>query len=457
MRPFRIVSIATAAWWLCCSTFALAEAPENNIPASGTLTLQKGTAPAPEDPRDLAGTITLQQVIAHVLLHNPELEMYSLEIRAREARTLQAGLLPNPSIYVGTENVFSSGNVPPTNPTQNTVTLSQVIELGGKRSKRKQAANLDTDLAHWDYETRRMDVLTRVTQAYVEVLRAQEQRKLNDEMVQLSENALEAVSARVEAGKVPPIEEVKAQVTLSQVKIKWEQAKNQLDAARRRLATLWGRSSVAFDRAQGDLYAIQTIPGFQILSEKLTGNPDLARWATELLKRDADLALAQSKAIPDLRLGAGARRFEGIPGDTFIFEIELPLSLFDRNQGAIAEARHRRVQAEARRRAVAMQLNAALNDTYTQLTNAYTRVVSLKTKVLPGARTAFDAVDEGYKFGKFGYLEYLDSQRTWFQARSEYLNALAEYHQSVASVERLIGSPLDSNNDANPIQTGGLQ
>jgi len=445
-----------AVGWLCSAAIALAEtAPKNNTPLSGTLTLEKGAAPAPEDPRDLTGTLTLQQVIAHVLLYNPELEMFSLEIRAREARTLQAGLLPNPSLYFGSENVFSSDSVAPSNPVQNTITLSQVIELGGKRSKRKQAASLDTELAHWDYETRRMDVLTRVTQAYVEVLRAQEQWKLNDELVQLSENALAAVSARVEAGKVPPIEEVKAQVTLSQVRIKWEQSKNQLASARRRLATLWGRPRVTFDRAQGDLFAIGPIPEFQTLSDQLTGNPELARWATELLKRDADLALEQSKALPDVRLGAGARNFEGIPGETFIFEVELPLVFFDRNQGGIAEARHRRAQTEARQRAVEMQLNAVLSDTYNRLTNAYMRVVSLKTKVIPGARTAFDAVDEGYRFGKFGYLDYLDSQRTWFQSRGEYLDALAAYHQAVASVERLTGSPLESNPGVNPIQPGG--
>jgi outer membrane protein, heavy metal efflux system len=62
--------------------------------------------------------------------------------------------------------------------------------------------------------------------------------------------------------------------------------------------------------------------------------------------------------------------------------------------------------------------------------------------VLPGAQRAFDAASEGYRQGKFGFLEVLDAQRTLFEARGRYLEALAAYHKAVAEVERLIGEPL---------------
>lgn len=73
---------------------------------------------------------------------------------------------------------------------------------------------------------------------------------------------------------------------------------------------------------------------------------------------------------------------------------------------------------------------------------AHTELVLFKTQVVPGAQNAYDAMTVGYRFGKFGFLEVLDSQRTLFQARIQYLQALANYHHSVADVERLIGEPL---------------
>ena len=51
-------------------------------------------------------------------------------------------------------------------------------------------------------------------------------------------------------------------------------------------------------------------------------------------------------------------------------------------------------------------------------------------------------MSEGYRFGKFGYLDVLDSQKTLFEAKGQYLDALADYHKAVADVERLIGEPL---------------
>jgi cobalt-zinc-cadmium efflux system outer membrane protein len=49
------------------------------------------------------GAITLRQALALALMHNPELRAFSWEVRASEARTLQASLLPNPEIEVEVE------------------------------------------------------------------------------------------------------------------------------------------------------------------------------------------------------------------------------------------------------------------------------------------------------------------------------------------------------------------
>ena len=65
---------------------------------------------------------------------------------------------------------------------------------------------------------------------------------------------------------------------------------------------------------------------------------------------------------------------------------------------------------------------------------------------MAGAQKAFDGVNEGYRLGKFGYLDVLDSQKTFFQAKRQYLDSLANYHIAVADVERLIGESLASFN-----------
>ena len=398
----------------------------------------------------LTGSLTLQEVIAQVLLHNPELEAFSLEVRAREARALQAGLTKNPNLLLDVENVLGSGGFKVVQQTETTLLLSQVIELGGKRSSREKEALSHKDLAFWDYETARMNILTRVAKAYTEALTAQEKLKLTQELVQLSQNSYNAVKARVIAGKVSPIHEVKAQVALSTTQIQLEQAENNLKAAYRRLASFWGSMTPRFEKVTGRLYLIAPVPPFDTLARHMQSNPDLARWAAEMVQRTAAIDLEEANSVPNLKVGAGARWFEETNDNAFVFELSIPIQLFDRNQGAIAEARHRLAKAKAEQRAVALKLNAALAAGYTRMANAHSRVTSLKTKILPGARTAFEAVNEGYRFGKFGYLEVLDSQRTWFNARSQFLDALAEYHKAVADVERLTGQAMSPYPEPRP-------
>ena len=416
--------------------------PSVSFAADPSITIKQSTGPS--------GMLTLRGVIAKVLLHNPELEAFSLEVRAREARALQAGLYKNPNILFDVQDILGSGGFKGVEQSQSTLVLSQVIELGGKRTKRERAALSHKDLAFWDYEAARMNILTRVAKAYTDALTAQEKRKLAQELVQLSQKSYNAVKARVTAGKVSPIQEVKAQVALSTTQIQLEQAGNNLKAAYRRLASYWGSLEPRFQQVTGHLYRVAHVPPFKTLAEQMQNNPDLARWAAEMAQRTATVDLEEANAVPNLRVGAGARWFAETNDNSFVVEFSIPIQLFDRNQGGIAEARHRLAKARAQRKAVKLKLNAALATGYTRLANAHSRVTSLKTKILPGAQTAFEAVNEGYRFGKFGYLEVLDSQRTWFNARSQFLDALAEYHKAVADVERLTGQAVSPSPEPRP-------
>ena len=123
----------------------------------------------------------MRQALSLALVKNPELAAFSWEVRAREARALQASLLPNPEIEVELENFGGSGDVGGFEQTESTLLLRQLIELGGKRRKRTHVAALESDLAAWDFEIKRLDVFTQVTQFFVGVVSAQERVALNTE------------------------------------------------------------------------------------------------------------------------------------------------------------------------------------------------------------------------------------------------------------------------------------
>lgn len=400
-----------------------------------------GNAPPPINP---SGVITLQQALALGLMQNPELASFSWEMRSAEARTLQAGLLPNPEISAEVENIGGARELKGFNGSENTIQINQLFELGGKRSKRKKLAELEKDLSGWDYEAKRLDVFTDITKAFWDVLAAQERLSITRDLVQLSEQVYTTVVERVKAGKVAPLEEIQAKVALTTMRIELEQTKREVETARKRLAATWGSSSPAFERVVGAFDAVEPIPQQEQINKLVSQNPDVARWDTEIAKGRADIKLKDANAIPDVTIGAGPRYFNETNNNAFVMGISVPIPLFNRNQGERLEARYNLSKAEEQRKATQIKVLMDLAQAYQELSSAYLSAAALKETALPGAQSAFNAAQEGYREGKFSYLQVIDAQRTLFEIKRQYVTALADYHKAKATIERLIGDHIKS-------------
>lgn len=416
---------------------------------AGLPVFRPGVAPTGStEPRTVAnptGPLTLRDALALALMQSPELAAYAWEVRAQESRILQAGRLPNPVISAALEDLggsapgaASDGVIQP----QATIQMSQLVELGGKRRARQHLAQLNRDIAEWDYETARIDVLTRVTRAFIDVLASQQAVALSGQTMQLVGQTEETVRARVTAGVVSPIEQTKAEVALASARIEAERARRSLEADRRRLAALWGGADAAFESAAGDLTIMTPVPSFETLQARLAESPELARWAVEISQRRAAFALERSRRVPDVTLNAGYRRYTRADSPAFLVGGSIPLPLFDKNPGGIREAADRIARAQEEQRSAQVRAIAGLADAYRALATAQDEAAALGSRVLPGAQSAFAAISEGYRLGRFGYLDVLDAQRTLVSARAQYHRALSEFHKAAADVERLTGMPL---------------
>ena len=405
----------------------------------------------PPEVEEPTGVITLPQALSLALMRNPELAAFSWEVRAQEAKTLQAGLLANPQLSFDMEDFAGSGAFSGTRRSQATLQLGQLIELGGKRARRVRFASLTGDLAGWDYETKRIAVLTKASRAFIEVLHGQERLRLTQSVVDLAKEVLNTVSERVRAGKVSPIEETRANAALSFARIELERAKRNLEAARKQLATTWGSIEARFEKTEGELDSVPpSIPPLEGLLQRLKHNPELARWAAEISRRQASLEMEKTKRIPDITISAGYRRLQETDDNALVLGLTVPLPLFHRNQGAILEERYRLAKSEVERRAAEVRVMASLNEAYRQFSTSHAEVTALKAEALPAAQSAFDAISDGYRLGRFSYLELLDAQRTLFEGRERFLQALADYHKGGANLEQLIGEPLFGSREKLP-------
>lgn len=399
--------------------------------------VRRSWAEPPAEPQE---SITLREALGLALEKSPELAAFSWETKAAEARRLQSGLIPNPEISAEIEEF--AGDRPGLDESEVSVSLSQLFLLGGERRKGIRVADLEIDLSDWAYKSRRLDLAMEVANAFIDVLGAQQQAEVTEEAKQIAGNVAAAVSERVKAGAASPVEALRAKVMLTSAAIGGTRAEEALFAARRRLAGTWGSSEPHFTSARGALTTDCEIPPLDELAPLLAGNPDVARWESEADLRKAYLALEKARAIPNVGMEFGYRRILQEDADTFVAGLSLPFPLFDRGQGAVAEERARIAVAGLERQAAESRINTALADEYGTLHSASSEVKMLRQEVLPAAESAFEIVQEGYRQGKFNYLDLLGAQQTLSETQMNYIAALISLNRARVRVERLIAGPL---------------
>ena len=381
--------------------------------------------------------LTLDRAIALAMERHPGLKAAGLDVTAAEGRLNQAGKLPNPNISLEAENIGGEGQYKQFESAEYTAQIEQLFELGGKRSKRTYAARLGKNLSASDLETVRLDIRAETARRFFDVLAAQERVALGLELVGIAEEFLNAVSGRVRSGKVSPTEETKATILLTLQEIALAQAQKRLDSARTMLCALWDDPVPGFARVTGDLQNIPGIPSIIRLAARLPKNPDIARWTIEVENRQAALLLEKANRIPDVTISGGVRRFSDTGEDAFVFGSSIPLPLFNQNQGLIREAAAYASKAEQERRKVISRITADLTAAYNAYSTALIEITGLRNDVLPKTRDVFEAAQFGYMQGKFMYLDVLDAQRGYFEAKGKYIEALATCHKAIVEIERL--------------------
>lgn len=393
-------------------------------------------SPAPQD------AISLDAALSLALMRNPELAAFSYDVRAAEARVLQSRKLPNPELEVEVEEFDRGGES--FDSAETTIALGQVIELGGKRRWRTRMAEAEGELAGWDYESKRLGIFAETAKRFMAIVAAQRRLELAQSAVGLAEKTSHAVGERVKGGKEPPLQASKASAELELARLAAQEAESTLAVKRKMLAAMWGDETPHFQRAEGDLNGVlASVPPMAALRSRISANPELARWDSELRRLEAALSSEKAGRIPDLQARIGVQRFEEDGTDALAFGIGVPLPLFDRNQGNISAAYHELAKARAERRAAQTTLVTELAEAHADLTSAHRRALALRAKVVPAMEEAFNAAHAGYSQGKFGFLDMLDAQRGLFDATGELVDALADYHIALAEIQRLTGTSIE--------------
>ena len=381
-------------------------------------------------------TLTLQQALDEAMAHSPRLASADAGIKSAKGLLAQADTSPNPSLDVQGSNLAGDGVYKQVdNSDQYFAGLSQQIELGGKRSARREAAERQFDVAKLDAAIVRLDVERDVKQAFATAVAAQESERLAKDALNISQQELKSVSRRVAEAASPLIQKSKAEVTLATAEFNVEQARQEAAASRTQLATLLGRSMLGETLDASSFFEVTEATPAD--SEAVERTPDMLRLRLMEDHAKALLDIEKAGAIPDPTINAGIARLQETGDKAFLVGLSIPLPVMNSNRGNIAAARAQVTRTASDQQVARLELLRRYAMAKSALHTAYVKATSYSSTVLPAAEDAFKLSRQGYGAGKFQYLEVLDAQRTLFDSRAQYMAALRDYHLQKAELERL--------------------
>lgn len=393
-------------------------------------------------------SLSLDQAIKNALEKSLVLRAQVSKSGAARADIDQARALPNPELSVEAENIMGDGPYDGFNSAEVTYGVTQLIEMPGKRSGRMNVAKSGAQRSDYETQAFRLELIQEVTIAFAEAVAAVETVNVLDQQRSLTQSVYDSVSAKVMAGKEPPIQGKKAQIALSNAKIA-------LDRANRAVATKMQALSVLMDGATYSSVDKNSLPvlaepeALAVYKGRLMQTPDYFISQADIAQAEAHLAFEKANAVPDPTFNVGVRDFRDNNSQAFIAGVSLPIPVFNRNSATIAKSGHLLNAAKFEQRGNILKKETRLLQAYDDLVTAYRTVQTLQQEVLPGAQETFGIAQESYQVGKLGYLEMLDAQRTLFDARQEMNAAQLEYYRAKAAIDRLTaGADLNKDKEA---------
>lgn len=402
--------------------------------------------------------LSLPRALQEALANNPELEAFAPRLRALEGRRYSADQAPAYSASLDAENLSGSGGYRGGDAAEFTLSLSSVIELGGKREARTRVADQRLMVARARQTAAALDLLGEVTRQFVGALALQEKLKLADEALALAEALNRGVARRVERGASPRAELLRARSQLATTRLDRQRLAALYRAELAALASLLGREGADFARLEGDILAIQAQAPFDRLWDRARDNPQIRVLAGEERLRDAELALANSRSRSDISWQLGARYLAESDDAALVAGFSVPLYSGRRNRGEVRAARAAREEAGLQREAALLALRARLYRAYREFEQAREAVKSLREAVIPDLREALELTREAYELGRYGYVEWQSAWRERLDAESALVDAATTALLNQSFIEQLTADSIaPSSTVPTPAQSGAAR
>lgn len=388
-----------------------------------------------------ATPLTLDQALALAEKNNPRLRAAEAMIERAKAGIETARAYTNPTFEFLAGNQSALPIATPGVPgLLQHYSAGQTLEIPAERRSRIHASRLEFLSSEYESAAIHLSVDAQVKRAFYDVLRRKQQVAYARDNLGLVEELRRRVSVEVQVGEKGKLELTRAEAELARARAAVNSAEVELANAQAVLkATIGASANSEFD-PQGSLdNRVQLAPLDELRQQVFAVHPALSQAKTETARAETLVSHERAKRVPQPTFYG---EYEHQPDISFYrFGVNLPLPLWDRRKGPIAEAQAEVKRAQAITRQRELEILAALERAYDQYQISDQQVQGLQAGSLREAEAAVEAAQNAYKFGERGILEVLDAQRVLQGVRTDLLDAEFARQSALIDLQELGATP----------------
>jgi len=322
--------------------------------------------------------------------------------------------------------------------------VSQKVPFPGKKLLKGKAQQHEAGEVEELYKAKEKEILQKVKSAYYSYFLAIRQIEIFEESVSLLKRFSKVAENKYSVNRTGQLDVLKAQV-------EYFKSLNALVTLRQEKETVEAELNALLNRRPDSSLGKPVEPGlapFDISYDDLVkiaqaNRPEVRSARHHVEQTKADLRVAWSEFLPDTYFQYSRRTFDNDEKDDNIFIVKFNVPAWIWGKGsAVKSARKTKEEAQAMLQSVETMTYSDVKSMLVKTQTARRLMELYKTSVIPQAETSLKVSTAGYEAGNIGFLDLLDSERTWLEFQMEYYQYLAQYWTYLAALERVVGEDL---------------
>jgi cobalt-zinc-cadmium efflux system outer membrane protein len=388
-------------------------------------------------------TLTWESAKAEFLATNPTMQAGQLGVQESRAEQITAFLRPNPDLTVAVDqiNPFTGHPYRPFGPALTFVASSYLVERRHKRDLRLESAQEGTAIAASQLADQERNLLFNARTAFVQVLQQKAVLAVARENLSFYDRVLDISRDRFKVGDIAQMDLDRLELHRAQFESDVETAAVNLRTGKIQLRALLSDHTPVdqLDVAGAFEYGEVRTPLEEFRQVAFDNRPDLRAAVQSVTQANTNYALAVANGSTDPTvgwdLGHETPDISGFMG----VSVNIPLRIFDRNQGEKARTKLDITRNERLVDAARLQLVNDVDSAYATLQTALILLRPYKTKYLEQAVRVRESVTLAYQHGGASLLDFLQAQQDYRGIQLSYLNLVGSFLSAAAQLNLALG------------------